>query len=104
MRNAKKLTIQDIAYIAGFSKTIISRVLNHNPSYSTALPSRDRDTWPRAIFLTCAYSEGHQFWSSYTYPITYLNWFVKILTRVYKQVKCANHIYCLPCALCIITS
>lgn len=36
----KKLTIQDIARMAGVPKTTISRVLNHNPSVEPALTER----------------------------------------------------------------
>lgn len=36
----KKLTIQDIARLAGVSKATVSRVLNHNPSVATDLSER----------------------------------------------------------------
>jgi LacI family transcriptional regulator len=38
-----KLTIQDIARLAGVSKATVSRVLNHNPSVNSLL--RERVQW-----------------------------------------------------------
>ena len=36
----EKLTIQDIARLAGVSKATVSRVVNHNPSVDPALRER----------------------------------------------------------------